>query len=282
MVKKAFLYGLKTGLNQWRTALIGYGIQLLLAIVLGLEVYQVLEASIGSSLEINKLMKGFDYPVVTDFIHVHGASLSPLLGQLRYLLLVWFIFSVFINAGLLYAIKEKRQGWNVFWEGGAKYFFKFFKIVVLIFSLSVVWSAAIWVPFISFLFRSPEYLSSEKISLWLLAVVTVIYFLGIIFLFNWSVIARFLLMSDGIKTGQAVRRGCGMAVRQLFPLTILVLLFVLLQALFIAVYWWANGTWGMTSPFLIFIFFIFQQILVFMRWVFKLAIYAGQWAMVWN
>ena len=95
-----------------------------------MQVYHVLEASIGNSLEINKLVETYDDTVVTDFLNEHGASLSPLLGQLRWVLLIYVLFSVFINAGLLYAVVKNKKGWKTFWEGGAAYFFRFFKVAV--------------------------------------------------------------------------------------------------------------------------------------------------------
>ena len=122
---ESFKYGINTGLRHWRTALIGYVFQLLLVFTVGMQIYQVFEASIGNSLGINELMDGFDDTVVSDFIQVHGASLSPLLGQLRYLFLVYLVFSVFINAGLLFAVSEEKPGWVSFWEGGKKYFLHF-------------------------------------------------------------------------------------------------------------------------------------------------------------
>ena len=96
-MRHAYLQGIKTGLLQWRITASVYLIQLGLSLTLGIQIYEVLQASIGHSLEINKLMHGYDHTVLTDFLKVHGASITPLLGQIRWLLLLWLLFSVFIT-----------------------------------------------------------------------------------------------------------------------------------------------------------------------------------------
>ncbi len=242
---------------------------------MGMQIYQVFEASIGNSLEINKLMEGYNDTVVSDFLNVHGASLSPLLGQVRYVLLVYLLFSVFINAGLLFAVTSGRSGWEVFWEGGAKYFFRFFKIALLFLLVSIIWTAIIWLPFISFFPTSPEIFSSEITSVYLLFAFLFFYFVGLFFLFNWSVISRIKIIREEKKNWQAVKEGLRFAVRRFFPLIGLFFLFLFLQLLFIVAYWQVEGASGMVSPILILIFLIIQQVLVFGKWMFKIGTYAG-------
>ena len=271
----AFKNGFITGLKQWRTALIAYLFQLLIAIPLGIQVYQVFEASIGNSLELNKLLEGYNDTVMTDFFNVHGASISPLLGQLRWVLLVYLIFGVFINTGLLFAVVKEKSGWNIFWEGGKNYFFKFFKVALFFLAIAVLWTGAIWIPFMGFFQTSYEVFSSEKISVYLLFAVALFYFIGLIYLFNWSVVSRLKIMTEGVKNWQAIKSGFGFSVRRFFPLIGLFLLFLFLQLILIFVYWGLEGVWGMKSASLIIVFFMLQQFLVFSRWVLKIAMYAG-------
>ena len=271
----AFKYGLHKGIRHWRTALIGYVFQLLLAITLGMQVYEVFEASIGNSLELNKLMDGYHDSVVTDFLNVHGASLSPLLGQLRYVLLVFLIFSIFINAGILNALVENKPGWSSFWEGGKKFFFRFIPVNLFFLVLAVIWTAVTLLPYIGYMQPSIEDFDSEITTVYLLFVVLCIWLLGIIYLFNSSVVARLKIMSEENKIWRAIKNGLRISLRHFFSLTCVFVLFLLLQLVLIAVYWLVEGAFGMVSPFLIFVFFIFQQIMVFVRWIFRIAMYGG-------
>lgn len=271
----AFKYGLQMGVKQWRTALIAYFLQLLIVVPLGFQVYQVLEASIGNSLGLNKLMSGFNDTVVTDFFNVHGASLSPLLGQLRWVLLIYLIVSVFINAGLLNAVVKEKKGWFVFWEGGAGYFFRFLKVALFFLLIAGIWTGVIWVPFMGFFQTSPEVFSSEKISVLMLFAVLFIYFIVLVFLFNWSVIARIKIMTAELKIGQALKEGFVFSVRNYFSIMGLFLLFLFIQLIFMAIYWNIESASGMISPVLVLVFFILQQLLIYSRWVFKIGIYGG-------
>ncbi|HFA47754.1 MAG TPA: hypothetical protein ENJ95_01905 [Bacteroidetes bacterium] len=272
---KSFKNGLSIGLGQWRTALTGYLFQLLLALTLGVQVYHVLEASIGNSLEINKLITGYDDTVVNDFLNGHGASLSPLIGQLRWVLLVYMLFSVFINAGLLYAVVKNKKGWKIFWEGGAAYFFPFFKLAVFFMVIALIWTAALWLPLLSFLPNSTNVLPSEKTSVFLLCGVVVLYFTGLIFIFNWSAVSRIKTMEGNKKYWRAIGEGFKYVRKKFFPLAGLIFLFILMQLILIAIYWWAESIWGMVSPLLIFVFFVAQQIFVYIRWLIKISIYGG-------
>ena len=240
-----------------------------------MQVYQVFEASIGSSLELNKLMVGFNDTTVTDFLNVHGASLSPLLGQLRYVILAYFIFSIFINAGLLNAVAEERSGWDVFWEGGKKYFFRFLGVSLFFIILFLLWTGLTLIPYINWMQPSIEVFSSEKTTVFLLFVILFFWLLGVIYLFNASVIARLKIIKDELKNWKAIKKGMGISFRRFFSFTGLFLLFFLLQIIFIAFYWQTESMVGMTSPLLVFIFFIIQQIMVFIRWIFRLGMYAG-------
>lgn len=272
---QAFKYGLSTGFNQWRTALIGYVLQLLVAIVFGMQVYQVVEASIGDSLQLDQLLTGFNDSTVTDFINVHGGSITPLLGQLRYLILLYFIFSVFINAGILFAIVNKQTGWSVFWKGGATYFFRFFLLSVFYVVLFSVWTGLVLVPYLSFMMPSLEVFSSEKITVFLLFADVFFWLLGVVYIFNASVVARFSIIEENKGNWAAIKKGLGSAFRKFFSLNGLFFLFLLLQLLVTIIYWFAEGASGMISPLLILLFFFIQQGLVFLRWIFRIGMYGG-------
>src|SRR5690349_3066954 len=122
-MRRIFEHSVKLGIRQWRIVGVVYLLQLCLAVPFGMEVYDVLQASIGHSLEIDRLMHGYDHTVITDFLKVHGASITPLIGQLRWLLLIWLVFSVFTNGGMLFsAAQSDRTSVQAYWQKAAAYF----------------------------------------------------------------------------------------------------------------------------------------------------------------
>ena len=275
-MRKVFLQSFTIGIRQWRIAAIVYVIQLCLALTVGMEVHNVLASSIGNSLEINKLLSHYDHTVLTDFLKVHGASITPLIGQVRWLLLVWLLFSVFIDAGLLVcaARPEQATGRN-FWQAGAQYFFPFLKTSLFFLLLVLVWTVLVFLPIALFLEPSLQYFPSEKYSVWLVLVLLSLYLLGLAKLYIWSVLSRL----DQISTGTSVFASLGNARRafwkQKWALLGFVLGFVALQFLLLVVYWQLEAFGGMTSAALIFLYFIVQQAFVFFRIQIRQMMYAG-------
>ena len=276
MIKNILRYGIKIGLQQWRIAAIVYGIQLCLALMLGMQVYEVLDASIGHSLEVNKLLQQYDHTVLTDFLKVHGASITPLIGQLRWLLLVWLLFSVFINAGLLFcAARPEEAGWRSFWKGGAAYFFPFLKIGLLFLLLALVWTVVLWLPALSVLQPALEYFSSEKYAVWGVLLLMAVWLLGLVLLFVWSVISRLQHLQSGASVIGSVTSGRRIFWKNKTRVLGLLLGFAALQLLLVVSYFLLEAYTGMTSPGLILLVFLVQQLFVFFRILIRLILYAG-------
>ena len=275
-MRDAFTDGFKAGLQQWRIAAIVYFFQLCLALTLGMQVFNVLEASIGNSLEINKLIKDYDHTVLTDFLKVHGASITPLVGQLRWLVLVYGLFAVFIDAGLLYcAASPQPAKAQSFWRGGALHFFPFLKIGLLFLFLSVVWTGVIWAPFLAFFEPSLQFFSSEVYTVWLALLLLLVYLVGLAVLFTWSVLSRLVYMERGSRIASCLKQGWQIFRKNKKRLLGLLFGFALLQAALFAIYLLLEAATGMTSPFLIAVFFMVQQAFVFFRIQIRQMVYVG-------
>ena len=110
-----------SGLAHKRLVSLIYVIQLVFAITIGLQVYQVMDASIGRSLSLEGLRLGNAHMVINDLLNVHGASLSPLVGQIRWMIIIYLVVASFVHAGSWYLLINKDNIYG-FWYGGAKTF----------------------------------------------------------------------------------------------------------------------------------------------------------------
>ena len=275
-MRSIFTKAFSTGMSQWRVAAIVYFVQFCLALTLGMEVHNVLGASIGKSLEINKLLTHYDHTVFSDFLKVHGASITPLIGQLRWLLLIWLLFSVFIDAGLLYGASEPEQVKGVtFWQGGARYFFPFLKISLLMLVLVLLWSALIFVPIGMFLLPALEYFTSEITPVWCVIGLLVLYLTGLVKFFIWSVVSRLHHIRTGDTVWSSLKNGRRIFWKKKGALLAFTYGFFALQVLLFVVYWWIESMSGMTTPLLIVVFFILQQAFVFFRIQIRQMVYDG-------
>ena len=236
----------------------------------------MLQASIGHSLEIKKLLPNYDHTVVTDFLKVHGASITPLIGQLRWLLLTWMLFSIFTNAGLLYCSYVPEQtSWRTFWQGGATYFFSFLKISFFFWALTLVWTLVIWMPTLMFLERSFQYFPSEKYTVWLVFLLLIVWLTGLAVLFVWSILSRMqrlrtggLIWSSIKSAGKIFRQNKARFMGMLGG-------FALLQLILTSLYFALEALIGMVSPWSLLTVFLIQQAFVFSRIQIRQMMYAG-------
>lgn len=260
-IKSAFI----TGLKHWKIVLLVYFLQLLMAVPLAMQVWHVVEASIGNSLEINKLLPGYDHTVISDFLKVHGGSITPLIGQLRWALVVWALASVFINAGILFTLVKKSPNWLAFWTGGASYFYRFTKIATIFLFILLVWTGITILPYLANLQVNLETMASEKTVLGYLLVLVLLWLAGVVYLYCASIVAKTAIIEQDLTTWKALKKGLGHTFRNYFSLAGIFLVFSALQLLALGVYWWLEGKSGMVSVGLVLVFFLLQQGLVFWR-----------------
>jgi hypothetical protein len=266
-------------MRQWRIAAIVYFVQLSLALTLGMQAHSVLESSIGHSLEINKLLAQYDHTVLTDFLKVHGASITPLIGQLRWLLLVWLVFSVFINAGLLFsavsASSSDKIATRSFWQAGAAYFFPFLKISLLYLLLALAWTVIIFLPILLSLEPLLAYFRTEQYTVWLTLLLLLIYLIGLAMLFMASVLSRIEYLKTGASIASSVKNGWRIFWNNKRGFWDLISIFAAFQIVLWAVYWFLEAAIGMTSPGGILFLFGMQQCFMFFRIQIRQMMYAG-------
>jgi len=266
-------YAVGQGIRQWRIALVVYIIQLLIAMTLGMQLYQVFEASIGSSLELDKLLQSYDHTIVQDFLNVHGGSITPIIGQVRWVILAYMIFSIFINAGLLYVVREKSTSWKDFWNGGATYFFKAAGLFFLYLICYAILLAIIGIGFGSVFGKLLDF-SSEKVGFLWMGILGLVFVISMLKIMSASVYSRFAIR-EGQSVWQAFKSGWRSFRKKWRPTLGIIALMLLIQLAIYFIYLYIEGIWGMTSAATVVIFFLIQQAIIFFRSVWKLMVYNG-------
>ncbi|MBX7242642.1 MAG: hypothetical protein K1X92_12945 [Bacteroidia bacterium] len=277
MITTALRYGFSTGLRQWKIVLIVYSIQLGLALTLGLQVMNVLESSIGNSLEVRKLLLNYDHTVFSDFIKVHGASLSPLIGQLRWLVLIYMLFAVFIDGGLLYtSLKPENNKPEFFWRGGAEYFFPFLKISFFFLLLALGLGLLLFIPAISLFQPALSFFPNEKYAIRGFFLLLVFYLLLLSLLFVWSVFSRQWKIRTGSPLLTCIKKGFELLRKNGFRILGIILFLGGIHLLSIFLYWILSETTGGSASFLVLVFSVLiQQFFIFFRISLRMIFYSG-------
>lgn len=262
-----------SSVRYWKAILIVYFIQLLLASTIGIQVYQVIEASIGNSISANHLLEGFDYTVVHDFINRHGGSISPLIGQIRWLVFVYFIFGIFLNAGLLNNVIEKKNSWNHFFIGGATYFFSFFKLALFFVPLFLFWFAILWIPLLAFGTTLLETLPNEKYYFCILSITALVFFIGIAFIIIWTLIAKISIIKNNYTVWKSITHSFKWVRARYFNTHILYFILCIFLIIVSSLFYLLSHKVGMVSLVTIVLMFFAQQAFILFRIYWRCVLY---------
>ncbi len=264
--------GFQSAWRHVKLTFILYIVQLSMAIVIGFEVYQVMEASIGHSASVEDIIEGYNHTVLRDFINVHGASLSPLVGQMRWIILVYAIYSVFLHGGILNVLIKDGADWSDFWKGGAKYFRPFLFYALIFSTVFMLWTAIIWIPILGGLFPLIESMDRERPIFWIIFVVFIIWVLGTILVFALSLTSRYLYISENRSFWHALYLSRKRIMVSWKPHMAAIMTFILC----IAVIYGANLLFelqiGIRSEFLILAFLFWQQLMVIVKVFLRVAL----------
>lgn len=262
---KAFQTGIQIGLSHWRVAILVYAIQLLVAMIFGLQVGSLISSTIGDSLSIDALIEGYDHTVFSDFMAVHGASFGVLMSQMKWVLLLGFFLSVFLQAGKYSAVVRQEFYWPAFFEGARQYFWSFLKIAFVVILFTIVWTLVCWLPLMSNLLSALETLPSEVDLGWIAFAVLLVYMFGLVILTQISILAKTHVISESGSVRQAFRAALRWMRTHFFSNTGLYLLFNLLAMTVGLLYLWIELKGGMISTAAVYGFLIIQQAYSFGR-----------------
>lgn len=243
--------------------------------MLGLLLASELIAPIENSLELKKLLYGYDHTVFSDLKNVHGDFIRILTGGLPWLALIWMIFSVFINGGLLFTIEKKEPSWDIFWAGGARYFIPFLQIGLFLLIIILLVSALIWIPLVSNWESIIRSLPSEREYIFILIGVFFLYVLLMLFLFAWSVSSRLFYLKRNLSVWNSIKTAFHFVRKNFRSTEGMLILFALIQLIVVGLYWLLESNIGMISTVLIFVFFLIQQLLILFRIIWRISTYAA-------
>lgn len=92
----------------------------------------MLETKLGHTLAIERLMPGFDFTIFSDIMNQYGDSIMVLLDQSAVMIFLSFLFSIFLNGGILYSFKKGKSPFRFreFWAGCSRYFWRLLRLAV--------------------------------------------------------------------------------------------------------------------------------------------------------
>lgn len=263
-------------MKQWRILIWVYFIQLAVVIFLGLQYHDILKDRFSYSLDFRKLILHYDHTIINDFLNTHWQSITNLFNQLKYLILIWLLISIFLDGGLVFAAtqKEKLTTKQVV-KKASTYYFSFLKMAIIYLTIAAIWTSLVFLPLASNLEACIRYFSSEKYALWLIAFIIIIWIKGMAILFAWSISSRIIKLEQDVSIFQSLKSGSIVLINNKTKTILILVLLIFIHLMLLYVYLTLESSSGMTSPLLVFIFFILQQCFVFVRIGLRQSVYTG-------
>ncbi|GAB3992832.1 hypothetical protein GCM10028807_26580 [Spirosoma daeguense] len=127
----SLLLSFRQTLGSLRLVWLLYGITLVLGLIAALPFYNTLKVEGQDSLAFEELLNGFDYTVISDFLHQSKKAVNPLVSVGRWLGLFYLFLSVFFAGGILlrFAQPNSRFDAGTFWQGCTHYVGRFLRLL---------------------------------------------------------------------------------------------------------------------------------------------------------
>lgn len=260
--------GLRRSLKAWKGVLLFWFVYLSLVSILAIPVKGAFSSALGSSMITEKFSEGLNLEALTDMGGSFKSILSFLSKGLIFMMLINVVLSSFLTGGLFRTLVLKSFSRETFWKGAADNFWSFL-IIALIFSfiILILFFAVVILP-LSFMIAGgsmPDY-TIMKSAIGLIS----IFFLFMAILLSAADYAR--AWQSGIESNRcfaAIGYGFAQTFKTFLSSWSLMMTVLIIQALFlILVLKIFTGIIPSTGNG-VFIFFIFSQLLFFIRLMIK-------------
>lgn len=129
---KALLQGIKQTWKYKPMVFFLYLLTFLLAIFVAYPLKTLLESTVGHSMMISDLVKGFDYTFLNDFKNVHGDGFLPIIDQSITVLVLYLLLFIFVTGGIIATFIQQAPKYNrsIFWGQSAEFFWRTLRLTV--------------------------------------------------------------------------------------------------------------------------------------------------------
>lgn len=260
--------------KYWRPLVVTFVILLLVSTVFGIQFSAIFQNLIGDSVNLENLVKGYDHTTIMDMLHVNKGALSPTINLGFCLMGLYLIISAFVNGGLIHCVVGKDSSLGAFWEGGVKYFGRVLAIGILGTGIMALAIALVFGIYLVNITRMMESFPTEKYMVWLLCFLILLFGFLILTLFIISSLAKFYVIQQDFSVYKAIKSAIKTTIsdQSYYRLTLTYLLCYL--TVFFLQY--AFGSYlGMTSSWMILLFVIIQQALIYFKIYWRMSYYIG-------
>ena len=273
-----YLSGLQLASRSLKMTTLIYVINLLFALALAIPFYGVITNAAHGSLQVNKLLEGFNYTAFQEFTDSAKASIGLLFKEGIWLAILYLLLSIFMAGGILKTLGNGAvfKG-KEFFANGSKFFFRFLRLTLYFIIIHALVILIIWLPLSIIITAIAKNADSEKALFYSAIAGVVLHLLIIIYLLIVAHYTRFMIITeDTTKVLKKIWASVKFVSRRFFSTYPLYLLLLVNLVLLIMAFKFLSGIVGMTTEFTIFIMFLLQQVFIWSRIWLKIWFYGSQ------
>ncbi len=169
----------------------------LLSAILGVFIYSKMNQGLGNSVEMEKLIFGFDRTVVDDLLNNDPRILKSLLPKIGLIFGLYFLISNFISSGIYAAFSNNHFDLKNFVKNGLKNYFPFLAISLCFYILFLIVGFVLFFSYASILGNPFNDYTTEIPFFYSLLFVIFLFLVFCSYLWLWSIHAKFHYLSDG-------------------------------------------------------------------------------------
>lgn len=277
---KAYIKGFAKAGKSPRLIFILYLSNLFTALLLAMPFKDFLERSFGNSKLSENLLDGFDFTVFSNLFHYNTSGVFAILGSIKWLLLAYFLLSMFLTGGIIRVLNRDKFSNSAFFSGATFNFFRFVGLGIIILFFQILFLLAVYVPLNLIIDSLQQKFVSE---------ITYYYWIGgaiILHLFIFLLIsiigdyAKFYLeLKNSFNIFKAFWKGIKYVFSHFFKTYFLYLILLFLPAVIMYVYLYFESDIKMATGIGILIVLAMQQVFVLLRVFLRIWILASQFKM---
>lgn len=263
-----YFVGIWNTVRRARMWLLLYFITLVFAVLLAIPFFDVMDQSIGNSMELPKLLSGYDHTVVDDFLHIHGQKLGAVFGQFKGFTLFFVLLYIFLTGGILqtYDLLSEKFSGQRFWSGCTNNFWRVFRVFLLFFVIQILVALLVYYPLGEFFGKGFDGVKDERTFYKVGAFAVGIHILIASFFGMISDYTKVrLIKKNEYSVFKEAWQSTKFVVRHFFKTYPLYLLNLLTFVGLVALYVFLGHRIGMVSKTTIVIMLVIQQLFVFLR-----------------
>ncbi len=274
-IAKAYYYGFKETTRLPRPVILIYFTNLLLALIVVLPLWSLLDIELGNTISIKENLQEFRATVASDFIAGNTGGLKVILSQIWLIMFIYWLVSIFISGGIIQTLNQDKFTMTSFFSGSGYNFFRFSGIATVMLLLQVLLAVVIYLP-VLFLLNYLSGTQSENVLVNIFFGAITIHGLLAIILIMVSDISKFYsFLYDSKNFIKSIKEGFKYVFRNFFKLFGLYLLLMVIPVLALATYLALDSLIGTDTAFGVFLVFLFGQIFIILRIWFRIWIYAS-------